>query len=82
MPGSGWLPILENYDPIIITWVWIAGQTRLINRPVKAAAEGYIARVSVAPFGFGQAIYINHPNGLTTVYGHLTWLLSPLWRSM
>jgi hypothetical protein len=41
------------------------------NRPVKAAADGYIARVSVASFGFGQAIYINHPNGLTTLYGHL-----------
>jgi hypothetical protein len=38
---------------------------------VKAAADGYIARVSVASFGFGQAIYINHPNGLTTLYGHL-----------
>ncbi|HEU5364596.1 MAG TPA: M23 family metallopeptidase [Hanamia sp.] len=44
---------------------------QVINRPVKAAAAGYIARVTVAPFGFGQAIYINHPNGLTTVYGHL-----------
>ncbi len=44
---------------------------QVINRPVKAAASGYIARVTIAPFGFGQAIYINHPNGLTTVYGHL-----------
>jgi hypothetical protein len=44
---------------------------QVINRPVKAAAAGYIARVTIAPFGFGQAIYINHPNGLTTVYGHL-----------
>lgn len=44
---------------------------QIINRPVKAAADGYIARVTIAPFGFGQAIYINHPNGLTTVYGHL-----------
>lgn len=44
---------------------------QVINRPVKAAAAGYIARITVAPFGFGQAIYINHPNGLTTVYGHL-----------
>jgi murein DD-endopeptidase MepM/ murein hydrolase activator NlpD len=44
---------------------------QVINRPVKAAADGYIARVSIAPFGFGQAIYINHPNGFTTVYGHL-----------
>ncbi|HEY0432929.1 MAG TPA: M23 family metallopeptidase, partial [Chitinophagaceae bacterium] len=41
------------------------------NVPVRAAADGYIARVSVHPFGYGLAIYINHPNGLTTVYGHL-----------
>jgi murein DD-endopeptidase MepM/ murein hydrolase activator NlpD len=41
------------------------------NKHVKAAADGYIARISIAPFGFGRAIYINHPNGLTTVYGHL-----------
>ena len=44
---------------------------QVINKSVKAAAEGYISRVSVAPFGYGQAIYINHSNGLTTVYGHL-----------
>jgi hypothetical protein len=44
---------------------------QVVNRPVKAAAGGYIARVTISPFGFGQAIYINHPNGLTTVYGHL-----------
>lgn len=42
-----------------------------VNLTVRAAADGYIARVSVEPAGFGQAIYINHPNGYTTVYGHL-----------
>ncbi len=41
------------------------------NKTTVAAAEGYVSRISVAPFGFGRAIYINHPNGLTTVYGHL-----------
>jgi hypothetical protein len=41
------------------------------NLSVYAAADGYVARVSVEPGGFGQAIYINHPNGYTTVYGHL-----------
>ncbi len=41
------------------------------NRPVLAAADGYVARVNVDPNGFGRAIYINHPNGLTTVYAHL-----------
>lgn len=42
-----------------------------VNLHVYAAAKGYISRVSVEPGGFGQAIYINHPNGYTTVYGHL-----------
>src|SRR4051812_39094037 len=42
-----------------------------VNLPVYAAADGYVSRVSVEPGGFGQAIYINHPNGYTTVYGHL-----------
>ena len=41
------------------------------NLPVHAAAEGYISRVSIEPGGFGQAIYINHPNGLTTLYAHM-----------
>ncbi|HLK29004.1 MAG TPA: M23 family metallopeptidase [Puia sp.] len=39
--------------------------------PVFAAADGYIAKIKVEPAGFGQAIYINHPNGYTTLYAHL-----------
>jgi murein DD-endopeptidase MepM/ murein hydrolase activator NlpD len=41
------------------------------NLQVVAAADGYIAKVKIEPFGFGRAIYINHPNGLTTLYAHL-----------
>lgn len=41
------------------------------NVPVLASADGYIAKVKVESFGFGRSIYINHPNGLTTVYAHL-----------
>lgn len=41
------------------------------NRPVLAAADGYIAKVKIEPIGFGRCIYINHPNGLTTLYAHL-----------
>ncbi|MEP7228956.1 MAG: peptidoglycan DD-metalloendopeptidase family protein [Ginsengibacter sp.] len=44
---------------------------RVVNKVVKAVADGYVAHVKVEPFGFGQAIYINHPNGLTTLYAHL-----------
>jgi hypothetical protein len=41
------------------------------NLQVLAAADGYIAKVKIEPWGFGRAIYINHPNGLTTLYAHL-----------
>src|SRR5688500_969291 len=41
------------------------------NQPVYAAAAGYIARIRIEPFGFGRSIFINHPNGLTTLYAHL-----------
>ena len=41
------------------------------NIHVVAAADGYITHVRIEPAGFGRAIYINHPNGLTTLYGHL-----------
>lgn len=39
--------------------------------PVFAAADGYVSRIKISEFGYGKAIYINHPNGYTTVYGHL-----------
>ena len=42
-----------------------------VNLAVHAAADGYIARVKIEPAGFGRAIYINHPNGYTTLYAHL-----------
>ncbi|MBS1563438.1 MAG: peptidoglycan DD-metalloendopeptidase family protein, partial [Bacteroidetes bacterium] len=42
-----------------------------VNLPVYAAADGYIAKIKIEPGGFGRAIYINHPNGYTTVYCHL-----------
>lgn len=41
------------------------------NLPVHAAADGYIAKIKIEPGGFGRAIYINHPNGYTTLYAHL-----------
>ncbi|MSQ78482.1 MAG: M23 family metallopeptidase [Flavobacteriaceae bacterium] len=39
--------------------------------PVLAAADGYVSRIKVWPYGYGKAIYIDHPNGFTTVYAHL-----------
>ncbi len=38
---------------------------------VYAAADGFVSRVKVSPYGYGHAVYIDHPNGYTTVYAHL-----------
>jgi hypothetical protein len=38
---------------------------------VLASAEGYVSRIKIAHWGYGKVIYITHPNGYTTVYGHL-----------
>lgn len=40
--------------------------------PVKSVKEGFVSRISVSPYGYGRAIYIDHPDGLTSVYGHLS----------
>ena len=38
---------------------------------VYATADGYVSRIKISNVGYGKAIYITHPNGYTTVYGHL-----------
>ena len=38
---------------------------------VYAAANGYVSRIRVARGGYGNSIYIKHPNGTSTVYAHL-----------
>jgi hypothetical protein len=42
------------------------------GKPVHAAADGYVSRINISPYGFGKTIYITHPNGYTTVYAHLS----------
>ena len=46
--------------------------------PVKSVKSGFISRISVSPFGYGRAVYINHPDGTTSVYGHLDHFASKI----
>ena len=43
----------------------------VIGQKIYAAAEGYISRLKIEAAGYGNTIYITHPEGYTTVYGHL-----------
>ena len=38
---------------------------------VFAVGDGYVSRIKISTFGYGKAIYITHPNGYVSVYGHL-----------
>jgi murein DD-endopeptidase MepM/ murein hydrolase activator NlpD len=46
--------------------------------PVKAVADGWVSRIKINPWGYGKAVYIEHPNGHTSVYGHLKELKGPV----
>lgn len=50
----------------------------VINKPVMAVADGYVARIAVSPTGFGKALYVNHADGTTTVYGHVERFDEPI----
>lgn len=38
---------------------------------VYAAKSGYISRAGMGPGGYGNVLYVTHPDGNTTVYAHL-----------
>ena len=46
--------------------------------PLKAVSNGYVSRVKVSTSGYGKVIYINHPDGKTSVYAHLNKFSAPI----
>ena len=42
-----------------------------VGDPLYAAGPGHISRIKIQSGGYGQALYIDHPNGYTTVYAHM-----------
>ena len=41
------------------------------GKNILSIADGYVSRISISPTGYGKALYVNHPNGTTSLYGHL-----------
>lgn len=42
------------------------------GKAIVAVQEGYVSRILVSPYGYGLALYVDHPSGYTSVYGHLS----------
>ena len=43
-----------------------------IGYRLYAIEEGYVSRIKISPYGYGRAVYIDHPNGITSVYAHIS----------
>ncbi len=48
------------------------------GQKILAIADGYISRVRISESGYGKAIYIDHPNGITSLYAHLSAFPGPI----
>ncbi len=53
-----------------------------IGIPVLATQEGYISRAQVGTFGYGTVLYLAHPDGKISVYGHLEKITGKLGARM
>lgn len=41
------------------------------GKKIYAIEDGYVSRIKVSSGGYGKTLYIDHPNGYTSVYAHL-----------
>jgi hypothetical protein len=41
------------------------------GEPIYAVADGWIHRIKISTFGYGNVLYLKHPSGHITLYGHL-----------
>ena len=44
---------------------------RVEGKPIFSIGDGYVSQVTVGLYGFGNAVYVCHPEGYTSVYCHL-----------
>ena len=51
---------------------WILKTGGREGLPVICVKDGVVARVKVSATGYGNALYLEHEGGITTVYGHLS----------
>lgn len=51
---------------------------RRVGVPILAIGPGHVSRIGVSPSGFGHVLYVEHPNGYTSVYGHMSAFVDTL----
>lgn len=46
--------------------------------PVRSVGAGFVSRIKIQAGGYGQAVYVDHPEGYRSVYAHLSSLTPEL----
>lgn len=49
----------------------IKPSSNLTGDSIRCSELGYVSRIKIQRSGYGRAVYVDHPNGYTTVYAHL-----------
>lgn len=49
-----------------------------VGSPIYAIADGYVSRLGVSPWGYGNVVYVTHKDGAVSVYGHLDRFVSKI----
>ncbi len=49
----------------------IKSVNRRVGDPIYAVADGYVSKLKISSAGYGNAIYVDHPNGTRSLYAHL-----------
>ena len=64
----------SRYHPVLHRWRAHEGVdfSAAYGTPVRATADGIVARVGREDGGYGNVIDLRHPNGIRTRYGHLS----------
>ncbi len=50
----------------------------MVGVPIRATQGGYISKVIVGTYGYGHALMVQHPDGNTSLYGHLDQFNGPI----
>ena len=48
------------------------------GKRIYAVADGFVSKIKIQERGYGKLIYIQHPNGYTSVYAHLSSFFLPI----
>ncbi len=53
------------------TGIDIKGKNSVAGDSIFSVMSGHVSRIKISSGGYGKCLYIDHPNGMTSVYAHL-----------